>query len=102
VSCTTNFFNQNEEYVFSYIMPMKNIVFSIATTYKSLKDTNYQKVQKNIVDYIEKKWWVNKDRGTLKSKTLASMLREVLKGFKIFKIKNKVKVINLQPLSIPK
>jgi len=55
ISCTTNYPNQKEEYVFSYVIPSKNRVFSIATTTKSLEDTNFKDVQKNIVDYIEKK-----------------------------------------------
>jgi len=86
---------RKKEYKFSYVMPLKNIVFSTAATTRSLKDTNFKEVQKNIVDHIEKKWWVDKKRGPLKPIILASKLREVLNGFETFKIKNKVKAINL-------
>jgi len=45
---------------------------------------------------------VKKEEGPLKPKPLVSKLKEVFKGFETFKIKNRVKAINLQPLLITK
>jgi len=90
-----NFLDQEEEYIFSYVVPSKDITFSIAVTTKSLKDTNFKEVHKNIVDHIDKGQWVDKEGGALKPQVLASKLREVLKGFETFKIKSTVKAKNL-------
>jgi len=83
-------------------LPSKAITFSIAAIAMSLEDIDFKEVHKNIVDHINRGRWVDKEGRALKPQILASKLREVLKGFKTFRIKNRMKVKKLQPLSITK
>ena len=81
VSCKTIDPDQEEEYVFSYVVPSKNITFSISATVRSLDDTLYTGLQRNIEEHISMKRWVSKDGGALPHKTLMSRINYVLKGF---------------------
>ena len=102
VSCTTHFPDQEEPYVFTYVVPAEGFTFSIGAICRSLENTDFEELKKDICDHIDKKRWVGKDDGALKPKVLASRLREVLKGFDLLKIKNKARTSNLKPLSITK
>ena len=78
ISYKTNHPEQNEEYIFSYIVPTTRVTFSIATTCRSYQDTNLSAMAKDIAKHIDEKRWHSKDSGALPLKVLASRLDAVV------------------------
>ena len=74
VSCKTIDLDQKEEYVFLYIIPSKEIVYSVSMTCRSLENTNYKGVYSNLISHMDDKRWVSKDGGPLSHSVLWSRL----------------------------
>ena len=87
VSCITTNNKQVEPYSFSYIVDAKRAVFSIAMYCKSLDDTQYREVQKNLEIHIQEKRWQSDDGGQLPPKKLVSRLNALNNSFEHMTIK---------------
>jgi hypothetical protein len=102
VSCKTLHPDQEEEYVFSYVVPATVKIFSVSTTVKSLENSNFVALQNSLLTHIEENRWKSKDGGPLPPKTLLSRLNFILKGFDNDKVRNQIKAKNMAPMSISK
>ena len=67
---------------------------------KSLDDTQYREVQKNLEIHIQEKRWQSDDGGQLPPKKLVSRLNALNNSFEHMTIKQQNKLKNMQPLSL--
>ena len=81
VSAKTTDPNQEQEYIFFYLIPSRNIVFSIATTAVSLEDSSFRGLHKSIYEHIKQKRWVTSSGLVLPPKVLATRMNAVMNSF---------------------
>ena len=100
VSCKTVNPDHRDEYVFSYIIPSKEIVYSVSMTCRSLENTDYKGVYSNLISHVDAKRWVSKDGGPLSHSVLWSRLNYLFKGFENEREKIKEHKKNMTPIVI--
>ena len=100
VSCKTLYPDQEKEYNFSYVVPSKDTIFSVSMTCRSLENSNFKGIYKDLVKHVEDKRWVSKDGRVLGHKILWSRINTFLKGFDNEKSKIKENAKNIRPLSV--
>ena len=100
VSCKIVDPNHRDEYVFSYIVPSKEIFYLVSMTCRSLENTYYKGVYSNLISHVDAKRWVCKDGGPLSHSVLWSCLNYLFKGFENEREKIKEHKKNMTPIVI--
>jgi len=100
VSCKTLYPDQEQKYNFSYVVPSKETIFSVSMTCRSLENSNFQRIYKDLVKHMEEKRWKTKDDGLLVHKILWSRINTLLKGFDNKKSKIQENAKKIRPLVV--
>ena len=100
VLCKTLYPDQEKEYNFLHVVSSKDMIFYVSMTCRSLENSNFKEIYKDLVKHVEDKRWINKDGGMLGYKILWSRINTFLKGFDNEKSKIKENAKNIQPLSV--
>lgn len=100
VTSLTNDPDQTKEYRFSYMIEPMKTIFSITEHCRSLQDTDYTGLLKELEQHIDLGRWRTSSDGPLSPRTLASRLRSQLTTFERMRENLLVTARNMQPVHL--
>jgi hypothetical protein len=91
-----------KEYMFTICFEYAKARFHLLTFHKSLENSKYESLLKEVDSQVDKKKWVNKDELTLGLKAIASRVRQLLISIAAITASNQHIIEQMKPTNLKK